>query len=91
MKATARGKVRINNDLGMHLRAAGALVQLAGRFSSDIWLEYRGVKVNGKSIMSVLSLAAGKGVEIEISAIGDDAEEAVGTLVELVGRGFGLS
>ena len=88
MKDSAHQKVRVVNDLGMHLRAAGALVQLAGKFTADIWLEYRGSRVNGKSIMSVLSLAAAKGSEILVTASGDDAKDAVQAIVDLIGNGF---
>ena len=81
--------VLIVNDLGIHLRAAGALVQLAGRFRADIWIERNDMKINGKSIMSVLSLAASKGTEVTISARGEDADEPVRSLCELIERGFG--
>ncbi|MBN1960377.1 MAG: HPr family phosphocarrier protein [Deltaproteobacteria bacterium] len=80
--------VLISNDLGIHLRAAGALVQLAGRFRADIWIERNGIKMNCKSIMSVLSLAASKGSEVTISANGEDAEKAVTALCELIEHGF---
>ena len=88
MKDSAHQTVRVVNDLGMHLRAAGALVQLAGKFAADIWLEYRGSRVNGKSIMSVLSLAAAKGSDILVAAEGDDAKDAVKAIVELIQHGF---
>lgn len=88
MKAHATRTVRIANDLGMHLRAAGALVQVAGRFQSDIWIEHRGARANGKSIMSVLTLAAGKGVEVVITAEGEDADEAANALALLIENRF---
>jgi phosphocarrier protein HPr len=88
---SARQLVRVVNDLGMHLRAAGALVQLAGRFRADIFLEYQGSRVNGKSIMSVLSLAASRGSEILVAADGDDAKDAVRAIVELIEHGFSVS
>ncbi len=83
-----RKTVLIVNDLGVHLRAAGALVQLAGRFQSDIWIERDEMRVNGKSIMSVLSLAACKGTEVVVSAEGADAEQAVAAVSGLIERGF---
>ena len=86
MKASRR--VTIVNDLGVHLRAAGILVQRAGQFESDIWLDRDGTRANAKSIMSVLSLAASKGVELELSAEGADAEAAVASLCELIAAGF---
>ncbi len=83
-----RRTVQIVNDLGVHLRAAGVLVQMAGRFRSNIWIERNNMKVNGKSIMSVLSLAASKGTELVISAEGEDAAAAVTALCTLIERGF---
>lgn len=88
MKDNSRRTVVIVNDLGVHLRAAGALVQVAGRFRSEVWLERNDMRANGKSIMSVLSLAASKGCELTVSAEGDDAEEAVSALCTLIERGF---
>ncbi len=84
-----RRTVLIVNDLGIHLRAAGALVQLAGTFRAEIYIEKNGMKVNGKSIMSVLSLAASKGTEIIVSAEGEDAPQAVAAICDLIQRGFG--
>ena len=84
-------RVRIANDLGVHLRAAGALVQVAGRFIAEIWLDHNGARANAKSIMSVLSLAASKGTELTVCASGDDAQAAVDAIVDLIERGFGLS
>ena len=80
--------VTIRNDLGLHLRAAGALVQLASRFQAEIRLRRGSTEANAKSIMSVLSLAAGKGVELVLSAEGDDAAAAVAALAGLVEGGF---
>ncbi len=80
--------VRIQNDLGIHLRAAGLLVQVAGGFKSEILIERGQMRANGKSIMSVLSLAASKGVELKITADGVDAEAAVAALCSLIEHGF---
>ena len=91
MNDCPRRTVLIVNDLGVHLRAAGALVQLAGRFRCEIWLERNDMKMNGKSIMSVLSLAASKGMEVTVSAQGEDAEEAVAAICALIERGFEIS
>jgi phosphotransferase system HPr (HPr) family protein len=88
VSAAAEKKVRIQNDLGLHLRAAGALVQVASRFKSEIRIKRGSTEANAKSIMSVLSLAAGKGVELTLIAEGDDAEEAVTSLVVLIEGGF---
>ena len=81
-------KIKINNDLGIHLRAAGVLAQVAGGFESDIWLERDGTRANAKSIMSILSLAASQGVELEIIAEGPDSEAAVETIAKLIDEGF---
>jgi phosphotransferase system HPr (HPr) family protein len=80
--------VRISNDLGIHLRAAGVLVQVAGRFTAEVWVERHRTPANGKSIMSVLSLAAGRGSELEVSAEGDDAHDAVNAIVDLIENEF---
>ena len=81
--------VEIVNRAGMHARPAAELVKLAGRFAADIRLEKDGLEVNGKSIMGVLMLAAERGSQLRISACGDDAQDAVSALSDLVGRGFG--
>lgn len=80
--------VEIVNRAGMHARPAAELVKLAGTFSADVRLEKDGLEVNGKSIMGVLMLAAEQGSSLKISARGDDAEDAVSALSELVARGF---
>ena len=81
-------KVRIVNDLGLHLRAAGVLVQAASQYKADIWLSRDSMEANAKSIMSVLSLAASSGVELELAAQGEDAEEAVVAIADLISGGF---
>ena len=88
MKSTATQKVTINNDLGLHLRAAGILVQVATGFISEVTLRRGATEANAKSIMSVLSLAAGKGVELTLDAEGDDAQAAVAALTQLIDGGF---
>jgi len=82
--------VTIEHNLGLHLRAAGALVQLAARYQSKLSIRYGGLTANGKSIMSVLSLAAPCGAELNISAEGKDADEAVKSIVELIRQNFGI-
>jgi phosphocarrier protein HPr len=81
-------RVEIVNRLGLHARPAAELVKLAGRFTSEIHLEKDGLRVNGKSIMGVLMLAAEQGSELVIQGEGDDAAEAVEALAALVLRGF---
>jgi phosphocarrier protein len=85
MKAT----VRINNKLGLHARASAKLSKLAGSFRSDISLTRNGRRVNAKSIMGVMMLAAGVGSEIEIETSGEDAEAALAALRALIDDKFG--
>ena len=79
----------IVNTLGLHARAAAQLVQTANRYRSEILVERDGQSVNGKSIMGVLMLAAGKGAEVVVSCEGEDAEEAMASLSRLIEAGFG--
>jgi len=81
-------EVEIVNPAGMHARPAAEFVKVAGRFSSDIRVEKDGLEVNGKSIMGVLMLAAEMGSRLRVSAEGNDAEDAVDALSELIARGF---
>ncbi|GAB4251707.1 MAG: HPr family phosphocarrier protein [Deferrisoma sp.] len=78
----------IVNTLGLHARAAAALVQTAQKFRSHIEVEKDGTVVNGKSIMGLLMLAAAKGSRITVRAQGDDAVQAVEELGELIRNGF---
>ncbi|HHI03686.1 MAG: phosphocarrier protein HPr [Candidatus Zixiibacteriota bacterium] len=79
----------ITNRLGMHARPAAMFVSHASRFKSDIFVEKDGLKVNGKSIMGVMMLAAEAGSKLIIYADGEDEKEAVKGLVELIESGFG--
>jgi phosphocarrier protein len=76
------------NRAGMHARPAAALVQLAGSFQSEIHVEKDGLRVNGKSIMGVLMLAAEQGSKLRFTASGPDAEDALKALTGLVRKGF---
>lgn len=80
--------VTIPNKLGLHARPAALFVQAAARFRSTIVVSNDDLEVNGKSIMGVLMLAAGRGSTVIIRAEGEDSEEAVHTLVTLVETGF---
>jgi phosphocarrier protein len=84
-----RKQLTIINKLGLHARAAAKFVGLASKFESEIQLIKGDQKVNGKSIMSVMMLAAGKGTEMHLHATGDDEEEAVTQLTTLVNERFG--
>lgn len=88
MNQTATRQVTIVNDLGLHLRAAGALVQVASRFQAEVWLKRGSADANAKSIMSVLSLAASKGTKLDVVAEGSDAEAAAQAVADLIDGGF---
>ncbi len=81
--------VTVQNELGLHARPAASVVKVANQFRSEIFLEKDGEKVNGKSIMGVMMLAASKGSKIKIIAKGVDAQEAVKALEELFMSKFG--
>jgi phosphocarrier protein HPr len=81
--------VRISNKLGLHARASAKLTKLAGSFASDIHMSRNGRRINAKSIMGVMMLAAGLGSEVEIEAEGSDEAAAVQALVALVNDRFG--
>jgi phosphocarrier protein HPr len=82
-------KAVIVNRLGLHARPAAELVKLAATFASEIWVTKGDLRVNAKSIMGVLMLAAEQGVELVIEAEGLDGREAADALAALVARGFG--
>ena len=82
-------EAQIINSLGLHMRPASQLVRLASSFASEIEFANDHLSVNGKSIMGVMMLAAECGSTIRIRARGDDAEQAVTALSELVAKGFG--
>jgi len=81
-------KVEISNKLGLHARAAAKLSHMANSFQSDIFLVYNGDRVNAKSLLGILTLAASVGTTITISATGKDEKEAVSTLADLFQRKF---
>ncbi len=82
-------KLIIVNKLGLHARAAAKFVQMASGFKADIMVARESKEVNGKSIMGVMMLAAGKGTEIRVMADGSDEEQALEQLEKLVGDRFG--
>ena len=85
----ARQEVEIINKLGLHARASAKLTQTASRFSSDVWLERDGRRVNAKSIMGVMMLAAGKGSNVYVETEGPDADDAMQALTALIADRFG--
>tara|TARA_B100000575_G_C22626964_1_gene388284 strand:+ start:281 stop:550 length:270 start_codon:yes stop_codon:yes gene_type:complete len=78
----------IVNKLGLHARASGKMTQTAGAFASEIWLSKAGQRVNGKSIMGVMMLAAAKGESVTVEANGIDETEALKALGELINNKF---
>ena len=79
----------IVNRLGLHARAAAKLTHIASGFQSDIWLSRSGRRVNAKSIMGVMMLAAGKGSKVMLEADGADADAALKALTALIANRFG--
>lgn len=79
----------IKNELGLHARAAAQFVQIANKFRADITVSKDGEDVNGKSILSLMMLAAPIGSEIVIKAEGEDAIEVLDSLIELIDNKFG--
>ena len=79
----------IVNKLGLHARASAKLTQVASGFASEIWLSRSGRRVNAKSIMGVMMLAAGQGTSIVIDAEGADADDAIAALLQLIRDRFG--
>lgn len=84
-----RTTLTISNRLGLHARASAKLTKLAGGFASDIHLSRNGRRVNAKSIMGVMMLAAGAGTEVELEADGADEADAVAAIRALVDDRFG--
>lgn len=82
-------QIQISNKLGLHARASAKLTKLAGSFKSEVHLSRNGRRVNAKSIMGVMMLAAGLGSEIDIEVEGADEQEAMAALRELIGNRFG--
>lgn len=76
------------NDKGLHTRPATELVKCTSSFKAQIFLEHQKLRVNGKSLLGILMLAAARGAKITIEAEGDDAAEAVRTLVSLAKNKF---
>jgi phosphocarrier protein len=84
-----RSSIVISNKLGLHARASAKLTKLAGSFASEIHLARNGRRVNAKSIMGVMMLAAGLGSAIELEVDGADEAEAMQALRELIDGKFG--
>jgi phosphocarrier protein len=82
-------KVVIKNETGIHARPASMIVQLANKYGAEVTLGKDGNEVNAKSIMGIMSLGVSKSTEVTVKAEGEDAQDAVNALVELLESGFG--
>lgn len=82
-------ELEIINKLGLHARASAKLTQLASKFASEVWVMRNNKRVNGKSIMGVMMLAAGKGSRITLETSGEDEEECSTAIAALVLEKFG--
>jgi phosphocarrier protein HPr len=79
----------IVNKLGLHARASAKLTQTAGQFAANVWLSRNGRRVNAKSIMGVMMLAAGKGSTVSVETDGSDADAALAAVLKLIAERFG--
>ncbi len=84
-----RADIEIINKLGLHARASAKLTQLAGSFPCEVWMERNKRRINAKSIMGVMMLAAGKGSTVTVDTEGERDEEALAALLALIGDRFG--
>jgi phosphocarrier protein HPr len=84
-----KAEVEIINKLGLHARASAKLTQLAGSYPCEVWMERNGRRINAKSIMGVMMLAAGIGAKVVIDCEGERADEALQAIVGLVADRFG--
>jgi len=82
-------EIEIQNKLGLHARAAAKLTQTAAKFVADVWLSRNGRRVNAKSVMGVMMLAAGRGSRIAVETQGADADAALDAIAALVNDKFG--
>jgi len=85
----AQAETEITNKLGLHARAAAKLTQMASSFAAEVWLSRGERRVNAKSIMGVMMLAAGKGSRITVETEGADAGAALAALLALIADKFG--
>ncbi|NMG46362.1 HPr family phosphocarrier protein [Aromatoleum toluvorans] len=84
-----KAEVEIINKLGLHARASAKLTQIASNFGADIWLERNGRRVNAKSIMGVMMLAAARGSTITVETAGQDEATALQAILDLIADRFG--
>ncbi|AKC69289.1 MULTISPECIES: HPr family phosphocarrier protein [Pandoraea] len=84
-----RQETTIVNKLGLHARASAKLTQLAAKFQSEVWLTRNGRRINAKSIMGVMMLAAGIGSTVEVETEGSDEAQAMKEILDLIANKFG--
>jgi phosphocarrier protein len=85
---TAEKSLNITNEKGLHVRAATVLAQTANKFRSVVTVEHGGERANGKSVMNLLLLTASRGAKVKVSAVGEDATQAVDAIAQVIERGF---
>ena len=90
-KDKVKGCFVVGNDRGLHTRPSTEIVKCATSFKSEVRLVYQKNQVNAKSILGVLMLAAAKGAKITVEAVGDDAQEAVTSLIDLARNNFNIN
>ncbi len=84
-----RAEIEITNKLGLHARASAKLTQMAAGFNAEVWMEKNGRRINAKSIMGVMMLAAGKGSTVVVETDGTDEQIALESLLKLIADKFG--
>ena len=84
-----KNTITISNKLGLHARASAKLTQLASSFDSDVWMEKGARRINAKSIMGVMMLAAGKGSTVIVETTGNDEQAASEAILALIAERFG--
>jgi len=84
-----RAEATIVNKLGLHARPSAKITQLAGKFAAEVWMSKGPRRINAKSIMGVMMLAAARGSTVVIEADGPDAQDAIDALSGLIASGFG--
>lgn len=90
-KHQAKGKFKVYNEKGLHTLPSTEIVKCATSFKSQVYLIYQRQAVNAKSLLSILTLTASKGAQIRIEATGEDAEEAVQSIIDLANNKFHLN
>ncbi len=84
-----RAEALIVNKLGLHARPSAKITQVASKFAAEVWMSKGGRRINAKSIMGVMMLAAAKGSTLVVEADGPDEDAAIEALLELIAAGFG--